>query len=61
MEHAKLSGTLEKLESWNAWDDITALANHQTVKSHLLGSINEIRGNGDLDVRLYSLNHACKL
>jgi hypothetical protein len=45
IKRAKLAATMELLENWSEWDDIIALANHQTVKNYLLGSINEIRTN----------------
>jgi hypothetical protein len=54
--HDKLSGILELLKSWNAWDDIAALARHQTVRNHLLTclkSISETKKN-DPNVRLSS-------
>lgn len=46
-KYAKLSDLVKVLGSWMIWDDISALANHQTVKSHLLKclkSINKIHG-----------------
>lgn len=53
-KHTKFSDTLDVLHSWDKWDDITVLANHQIVKGYLLESINETHGAYDeLDVRLY--------
>jgi len=56
---AKLSDILKVLEIWNVWDDISALANHQTVKSYLqtcLQSVNKMHctGGPDPEVRFHS-------
>jgi hypothetical protein len=52
--HARLSDTLEILESWDAWDDIAALAHHQQVRTDLLKYINDMHQtrDDDPDVRL---------
>ena len=46
-KYAKISDLLTVLESWNTWDNISSLANHQTVRDHLmtfLMSISEMDG-----------------
>jgi len=57
-KYAKLSDLLKVLESWKIWDDISALANHQIIKNHLMAclrSMNTIRGTGyhDSEVGFY--------
>ena len=42
-----LSGTLEILESWDAWDDIAALAHHQQVRTDLLEFIDDMQQTRD--------------
>lgn len=39
---AKLSSTLEVLEGWNAWNDVSALAYHQTVRKYLLTCLKSV-------------------
>jgi len=54
-KRAKLAATMGLLENWSEWDDIIALANHQTVKNYLLGSINEIRSTNHHDSHVNAL------
>ena len=52
-KNVQLSSTLERLESWYAWDDISAVANHGVVMDYLLNAHNG--GNGP-NVRLHSIS-----
>ena len=50
--NSRLHNILQVLESWNAWDDVTALAHHEKVREYLLTcleSTNDIQ-SGVLDV-----------
>jgi hypothetical protein len=35
-KRAKIINLLKVIKSWKAWDDISAMTNHQIIKSHLL-------------------------
>lgn len=60
-KHAKIVDLLEVIESWKAWDDVFALANHQIVKNRLLTCLkpmHQIRGTSHhdlVDVRFYHI------
>ena len=45
-KHVALAAMMDLLERCSEWDDITLLANHQTVKNHLLKSIIDICSGG---------------
>lgn len=56
--HARYAESSRLPERWKVWDDISALANHNTIKRHLLAclkAISEMRGIifRDHDVRFH--------